>query len=135
MPTVVAVVKVGGRPLALLATHPVLPMVAGGMALRDAHLDALDRAVPPGHPAIVVGDLNATPWLRPLRALRAAAGLADSLEGHDVQPSWPADLPWIARIPIDHVLHSSHLATEARTLGRLDVGADHRPVFVQLGFR
>ena len=81
-----------------------------------------------------LGDLNATPWLRPLGALRAAAGLADSLEGHGVQPSWPADLPWIARIPIDLVLHSFHLATEARTLGRF-VGSDHRPVFVRLGFR
>ena len=134
VPSVEAVVRGGGRSLALFATHPVPAMDADGMAQRDAQLDALGRRIPHGRPALVVGDLNATPWSRPLRALRVAGGLADSLAGHGVQPSWPAELPWIARIPIDHVLHSDHLATEVRLLGRF-VGSDHRPVYARLVLR
>lgn len=134
VPSVEATLSVGGRPLTLLATHPVPAMSAAGMAERDAQLAALARRVRRGRPTLVVGDLNATPWSRPLRRLRADAGLVDSLAGHGVQPSWPAELPWIARIPIDHVLHSAHLVTEARALGRY-VGSDHRPVFARLALR
>ncbi len=134
VPSVDASVLVGGRSLRLFATHPVPAMDATGMAQRDAQIAALARSIPRGQPAIVVGDLNATPWSRPLRALRDATGLVDSLRGHGVQPSWPAEVPWVGRITIDHVLHSTHLVTEARSLGGL-VGSDHRPVYARLRFR
>lgn len=134
VPSIDATVTVGGRSLRLLATHPVPAMDADGMAQRDAQLAALARGVRRGEPTLVVGDLNATPWSRPLRAFRATAGLVDSMEGHGVRPSWPAELPWVARIPIDHVLHSSHLTTEARSLGGF-VGSDHRPVYARLRLR
>ncbi len=92
------------------------------------------RVVARGQPTLVVGDLNAMPWSRPLRSLREVTGLVDSLRGRGVQPSWPAEMPWIGRITIDHVLHSTHLVTEERALGGF-VGSDHRPAYAQLRFR
>ncbi len=134
VPSVDATVGVGGRSVRLLATHPVPAMDAVGMSQRDAQLAALANVIRRGQPTLVVGDLNATPWSRPLRALRDTTGLVDSLRGHGVQPSWPAEVPWIGRITIDHVLHSTHLVTDARALGG-SVGSDHRPVYVRLVLR
>jgi endonuclease/exonuclease/phosphatase (EEP) superfamily protein YafD len=133
-PSIEATVVAHGRAVALVATHPVPAMDAEGMRLRDARLASLARHIPRGVATAVIGDLDATPWSRPLRDLRRSTGLVDSLAGRGVQPSWPAALPWIARLPIDHVLPSAHLATAERALGR-DVGSDHRPVYARLVFR
>lgn len=134
VPSVLARVSVGGREVTVIATHPVPAMDARGQALRDAALSALDPVVPRGGPAVVIGDLNATPWSRPLRALRARTGLIDSLAGQGVQPSWPVGLPWVARIPIDHVYVTRDVAVLHRELGR-DVGSDHYPVVARLALQ
>ena len=134
VPSVIARVRVGEREVTVIATHPVPAMDARGQSLRDAALAALAGALPRGGPAVVIGDLNATPWSRPLRSLRARTGLVDSLAGHGVQPSWPVGLPWAARIPIDHVWVTPDVAVRERALGR-DVGSDHYPVVARLALR
>lgn len=134
VPSVIARVTVGGRDVTVIATHPVPAMDARGQSLRDAALSALADALPRRGPVVVAGDLNATPWSRPLRALRSRTGLVDSLAGHGVQPSWPVGLPWVARIPIDHVWVTPDVAVRDRALGR-DVGSDHYPVVAHLALR
>ena len=104
---------------------------------------AVDTAVtwwaekPDSDALVVLGDLNATPWNRTHRRLRAALGLEDSSRGNGYQPTFPAarrrHLP--LRIPIDHCLHDPALVTRERTLLPGVTGSDHAPLHVVLGWR
>ena len=72
--------------------------------MRDRQLQAAASwAAAQTLPAIVAGDLNTTPgsWIWP--RLVEPAGLLDSRRGQGAQASWPAPLPRIMRIPIDHL--------------------------------
>lgn len=123
-----AVLEWQERPVLLTAWHPMPPLQPGFHARRDAMLRQLaahGRAS--GLPAILAGDLNATPWSS------AFAGLA----GHGLRrasglmPTWPAALRGISGIPIDQVLVSHHWGVVDRAVGP-DIGSDHLPVAVRL---
>lgn len=116
--------------LTLVAVHPDFPLDPA--AWRADHA-AILRAARASDADLVVGDFNATPDHRPMRALaaagwRSAAELAD--EGW--QPTWPDDgrrrllgLPVPPLLQIDHVLVGPRLAA----LGTHTVdlhGSDHR---------
>lgn len=83
----------------------------------------------PGH-AIVLGDLNATPWSHAFRALLEDGELVSSQRGHGIQGSWRRE-PWPLSLPIDHCLHAPSLVTLERHLGPF-LGSDHRPLHVAL---
>ncbi len=128
-----------GRQLSFLSVH-TLPPVSGPYAqVRDQQIAAAGgwAAARRGEGAapVVIGDLNATPWSAPLRAMVADAGLVDSQRGHGLQASWPTGggLHGLLRIPIDHCLHDPALVTRARSLGP-ELGSDHRPVVVELAW-
>ena len=76
---------------------------------------------------IVCGDYNCTPWNAGFAQLLADANLQPGTSSSWL-PSWPADLPAILRVPIDHILVAGKLrVTEAR-LGA-NIGSDHLPLF------
>jgi len=82
-----------------------------------------------GEQAIVVGDLNVTPW-SPAFDVFTVLGLRDAGLGQGWQPTWPTGLG-VAGIPIDHVLLSPRL--EVRDYRRLKaMNSDHRPLAVEL---
>jgi len=79
-------------------------------------------------PAIVVGDLNATPWSNAFSGL----GHAGLLRATGLKPTWPAiGLGWMG-IPIDHVLVTPHWSVMERQIGP-NIGSDHLPVMVRIG--
>ena len=124
-------VDLDGQPVRVLGTHVVSPLTADRAARRGAMLDWV-----PGWtgrsdvPAVVMGDLNATPWSPALIGMLEEAGLIDSQVGHGLQASYPASLRWLG-IPIDHVLHGPELTTTNRRLGP-SLGSDHRMVHATL---
>lgn len=123
-------VRFGDRAMTVVATHVVPPSGAAGTAARDAQLRALGAlAVEAGPEAVVLGDLNTTPWSRPFRALMAV-GLTDTREGFGVHATWPTGF-FPLRIPIDHVATGASWVAAAREVGP-DVGSDHYPVYVAL---
>lgn len=131
LPTVVASVDAEGTSLAVVLTHPIPPVQAEPLAMQVAQLDAIAtrvRSLP--SLALVMGDLNATPWSRPFRDLVARSGLCDTRAGFGLQASFPAASS-ILRIPIDHALVSCAIGVTSREIGR-DVGSDHLPVIVDL---
>jgi endonuclease/exonuclease/phosphatase (EEP) superfamily protein YafD len=83
-------------------------------------------------PTIVVGDFGATPWSHSFRSLESDAELQDSMRGHGLQTTWPADQWPFLRLPMDHLLHSEELTTTDRYLGPT-FGVDHRPIVVTVG--
>lgn len=133
--------RVGGRPVALLGLHATAPLGFGATRDRDAQLAWVGRwSRSREGAAIVLGDLNATHWSHPFRALLVSGRLVDSARGFGPQPTWrsrygpvagPAAAPF--RIPIDHCLHSSDLATVARRTGPA-CGSNHLPLLVTLRF-
>lgn len=129
MPSVLAQVELGGRRFHLLGTHPLPPLGPAAARNRDAQLAATAEAVRAlGHPVLLIGDLNVSPWSFHFRRLLRHSGLRDGTRGRGFQPTWPAGLPPLL-IPIDHSLHSPGIQVIDRVVGE-DVGSDHYPLVV-----
>lgn len=129
-PTIVAQVSVASVSLSVIVTHPWPPMNAIAADALGVQLDAIAVRARSMPNALVMGDFNTTPWSRRFRRLLSASGLCDSRDGFGIQPTYPANL-WLARIPIDHLLHACTIGVTGRWVER-DVGSDHLPVVVDL---
>lgn len=129
-PSIVADLVLGTRSLSLIVIHPLPPVSAHAAAALDTELEAVAARARTQRDTLVMGDFNATPWSRRFRRLLADSGLCDSRDGFGLQPTFPAS-PWLARIPIDHLLHSCTIDVSARRVER-EVGSDHLPVVVDL---
>lgn len=136
IPAIAAELELGGRTAALLGVHTLPPVSTDYAARRDAQLAAAGRWAEAqraaGRAPIVLGDLNASPFSAPLRALLAGADLVDSQRGFGLQESWPTGQV-LLRIAIDHCLHDRALAVVARDLGPA-LGSDHLPLLVELAW-
>jgi endonuclease/exonuclease/phosphatase (EEP) superfamily protein YafD len=117
-----------GRRVRLAALHLMPPLSAHYHGARNDKLRSVAAAAhDSGQPALLVGDLNATPWSSAFTGLqsqgfRRAGGL---------RPTWPAGGGGWAGIPIDHVTGTAQWTVASSRLGP-DVGSDHLPVVVQL---
>lgn len=115
----------------VVATHPFPPTTPARAHLRNDQLEAIAAHVRGlSGPVVLLGDLNTTPWSPHFRRLLETSGLQDSSRGHGVLPTWPALLPWILRIPLDHCLHSPGISVRRREVGP-DLGSDHLPLLVE----
>jgi endonuclease/exonuclease/phosphatase (EEP) superfamily protein YafD len=119
-----------GRPsLSLLAVHTYSPtMDPSRTRNRDIQLNAVSDWVQSknGH-AIVLGDLNITPWSYPFQRLLKDADLVDSRVGRGLYASWPSQLGSLG-IPIDHALVSKDLQVRYRGLLHRPKRSDHRGI-------
>ena len=120
-----------GQPIRLIAWHPMPPISPFDHTSRNQQLFALAKAAKnSGQPAILAGDLNATPWSNAFSGLdqaglRRATGLT---------PTWPAiGYGWMG-IPIDSVLVTSQWAVMEKKVGP-NLGSDHLPVLVRIALR
>ena len=130
VPSIVASVEAGPEILQVIATHPLPPGSAEYSWRRNEQLDALPDYVDSSFPAIVLGDLNTTPWNYHFKRLLKRSGLLDSSRGWGIQPTWPTHNP-LFWIPIDHCLHSPDVFVVNREIGP-EVGSDHYPLIVDL---
>jgi endonuclease/exonuclease/phosphatase (EEP) superfamily protein YafD len=128
-PSIVARLRLGGDPFALVLTHVHTPF-AGNVHRRQ--LEALaDARKGLGERVAICGDFNAVPWSSSFRSLASAGGLSDVHRGHWLQGSWPS---WSAllRVPIDNCLISRGLTVLEQAHGP-DVGSDHLPLIIRFG--
>ena len=103
------------------------------LAIRDAYLGELaELARASTTSAVLAGDLNATVWSPPLRALLKTTGFEDTGRKRGFQATWNRTNPLFA-LSIDHVLHSDDLRCLSRKIG-LSFGSDHRPLVVDFSF-
>ncbi len=131
VPSIVAQAQVEGRPLTIVATHPLPPVNSSYAADRNRQLASLARlANEQENPVFLLGDLNATSWSPHFADLLRQTDLRDSRKGFGIQPTWPRGSPplWI---PLDHCLVSPSLKVHNRRVGP-SVGSDHYPVIVDL---
>lgn len=130
LPAVVARLQRAGRNLVLVGMHPLPPVGNVAAARRDAQLRATAQWLgrQPAA-AVLVGDLNATPWSHGMRLLTANSELR--LSATAGRPTWRARSPFA--LPIDHALVAGRLRVLDRQIGPA-VGSDHRPQRVDLGW-
>lgn len=132
MPAIMARLRLDGRTLTLIGTHPHSPLTPARAASRNEQLLAVARlaAEQPGA-VIVAGDLNITPWSPLFGEVLRIGRLGDSRLGFGLQSTWPAWLPALMRIPIDHCLVSSQVQVHRRWVGGR-MGSDHLPLILEV---
>lgn len=131
VPALLTQVKVGGRPVRVMAVHAFPPGESDMARTRDAQLRAAAKvARESADPIVVCGDFNATPWLPIFADTLTFSGLKDSRLGFGTQGTWPARYaPCL--IPLDHCLVSPKIGVSTfQTLP--GIGSDHLPVLVEL---
>ncbi len=117
--------------LSLLLLHPPTPMRPAKFRHRANQFEMADGLLGAG-PRVLVGDLNATPWSPYFKELLARTRLRDAREGAGLVTTWPASMPPLLRIPIDHCLVSEEVRVRAVRAGPR-TGSDHLPLVVELG--
>jgi endonuclease/exonuclease/phosphatase (EEP) superfamily protein YafD len=129
-PTVVARLRVAGKPVTVVVTHVHTPF-AGSIHVRQ--LDALAAARSQlGERVVVCGDFNTPPWSGPLRDFAADTRLHDLYGSHAwAGYSWPT-WGYVLRVPIDNCFVSDGVAVTGHHDGP-NVGSDHRPLVVDIG--
>ncbi len=131
-PTFVVKLNRDGRDFTLVCTHPRQPLPPEGFAQRNDQLEQVGEILAGlSGPVVLVGDLNTTMWSPCFSRLCAAGRLESARRGRGVLASWPAFLPPVLRVPIDHVLVGPGVAVTACRLGPR-VGSDHLPVIVDV---
>ncbi|WP_200284443.1 endonuclease/exonuclease/phosphatase family protein [Rhabdochromatium marinum] len=116
-----------GRRVRVIALHPMPPLSVYFHQLRNQQLHHLMSDLDPTQPAILAGDLNASPWSS------AFAGLARTgvRRASGLQPTWPAVGQGWFGIPIDQVLVTTAWCGVERAPTR-SLGSDHRALSVRL---
>ena len=132
LPSLVTELQVKGKPVTLIATHPLSPRNKTKFRLRNKQLYAIAQAFRERNdPLIMVGDLNITSFSPVFDRFIEQIDLYDSRQGFGVQPTWPGHAWLVARIALDHCLLSPDLRVTQRQLGSY-VGSDHLPVYVEI---
>ena len=133
LPSLAGSVQVAGRPLRFVALHTRWPVTPGLAQARDRSLVAAAGLLATGEgPAVVLGDLNATPYSPVYVDFLRASGMRDAANGSRWQPTWLAGF-WPLALRIDHVLVSPGLCVDGTEVGPA-VGSDHRPLTARLQF-
>jgi endonuclease/exonuclease/phosphatase (EEP) superfamily protein YafD len=108
----------------LLAVHPPPPFSADYQRMWRSELAAVAAWARPRR-AVVIGDLNATPWSAAFRALCRDGGVRGPGGLSALSPTWMRGT--VLGAPIDHVLLGDGLAYTGHAVGG-DIRSDHRPV-------
>ncbi len=133
IPTLLGKIRINGKPVTVIVTHPPPPKNQRDASLRDLQIAKLAELAHSSPSAIILcGDFNITPWSVPFRRLERLGNLLNTSRGFGYQPTWPVDRPWLG-IPIDHCLVSKDIMTARRSIGA-QIGSDHLPVILDLKF-
>jgi len=133
LPSIAGHVQFAGRPLRFLALHTHWPITPGLARARNRALAAAARSLVEGSgPAVVLGDLNATPWSPVYANFLRDSGTRDVADEARWQPTWMAGF-WPLALRIDHLFVSPGLCVLRAQVGPA-IGSDHRPVVARLRF-
>jgi endonuclease/exonuclease/phosphatase (EEP) superfamily protein YafD len=132
VPSIVARVATSAGEVVVFATHPLPPVGAEHFNLRNDQLQRIAeylRTV--SGPAILLGDLNTSPWSFHFKRFVQVSALVDTSRGQGWQPTWPVIMPLLF-VPIDHALCTKDIVVLSRETGA-NIGSDHYPLVVTFG--
>lgn len=130
-PSIDVRVNVDGQLVRIVVIHPPPPTSTLFYQQRNALFEAVasDISGQDDH-AILLGDLNATPWTKHFKKLEQVSGLSNARKGFGIRPSWPAG-KFLLSIPIDHMLVSDRIQT--LSFDTVDAsGSDHHGILSDL---
>ncbi len=135
-PLLETVINLDGTEIAILNLHVIRPRnYWTNFVLEDAFEQvgkwSLQQQAAGRH-AVVIGDFNSTPWAHPFRDMLRDGNMVNGQRGLGLRNTWPATLPDLLRIPIDHVVYSGDVWTIRHEIG-VPMGSDHLPLTVELG--
>lgn len=134
-PSITFQIQIDDTFIEVISTHPMPPVSADAQTSRNEQLMAVaDFAKSRTNPLIVVGDLNTTMWTGPYKNLCEKLSLTNARKGFGILPGWPASLPGIMRIPIDHCLVSDEVFISNCRLGS-EISSDHLPLIIDFQIR
>jgi len=114
----------------IIGVHTLSPGLRKRTLVRNRQLQALaEWASSLKNKAVIMGDLNITPWSPPFSRMLHQGNLADSRWYRGNYASWPTDLGFLG-IPIDHALVTKGTTVVHRSVGPLAPDSDHRPITV-----
>lgn len=120
-----------GETVTIVGIHPLPPMAARWAESRNSEIALMGQiATETADPFILLGDLNASPWSAPMRALMASTDLHYALQGYGVWPTWLLGGALLGA-PLDYVLISPEWHVVDYT-EHGDIGSDHLPVQADL---
>jgi|JI10StandDraft_1071094.scaffolds.fasta_scaffold178123_2 endonuclease/exonuclease/phosphatase (EEP) superfamily protein YafD len=137
--TLATVMIPDGQTFRLYETHTLPPISSQYSSIRNNELMQLADIISadPGTHKVFLGDFNITPYSAWFRDTENRSGLKSAMRGLGIQAfsngTWPAFLPALFRIPIDHLLVSEKISVIKRDVGP-DLGSDHLPVLTVLRF-
>lgn len=127
-------IELDGKPIDAVSLHPFTPNA--NIKSRDGEFAAIAARFTAERPErlMLMGDFNATPWCPAMKQLVKALKLRNAREGRGINTTWPTFLPFLFRIPIDHVLVSANLGVAAFGATRR-IGSDHLPTVTVIYFK
>lgn len=120
-----------GDTIRFLGVHPKPPLVFQSSSARDAQLYAAGLILQNGtRPAVLAGDLNATPWEIGIERMRRIGSLIDPRKGYGFIRTFNAK-SWWEKWPLDQIFYTTGFETiSLEVLGAF--GSDHYPYVVRL---
>lgn len=129
-PWISAVMHAPGGPVRVIGMHPRTPRSGQRFDQRNEQYDhAAEIAANAGMPAVLLGDLNCTPFSPWFQRLLKRGKLRDSALGFGLHSTWQSNG---IRLPIDHILVSDDWHVVERKVHPDWMGSDHRPVIAVL---
>jgi len=131
--SITAFFEFSGEKIKIIATHPKPPLHKFNYEERNNHLNniALSEANR-DYELILIGDLNLTSYSVIFKSFCTETKLTDSRKGFGFNHSWHL-IPFLTTTTLDHCLVSENIFVKKREVG-YNIGSDHKPVYVELGF-
>ena len=125
------------RQFRVFATHLLPPMNRSLFKQRNDQLRDVARRVKghrqqfPGVPAVLVGDLNLTPWSPLFSELQLQSGLKRGIDAFSLTPTWYRFPGFPFGLVLDHGLVEPSLVCTSYQVGP-SIGSDHRSITIRL---
>jgi endonuclease/exonuclease/phosphatase (EEP) superfamily protein YafD len=131
-PWISTVMHAPGGPVRIIGMHPRTPRSGQRFDQRNEQYDrAAGIAMNAGMPAVLLGDLNCTPYSPWFRRLLERGKLRDSALGFGLHSTWRSNG---IGLPIDHILVSEDWRVIRRSEHPDRMGSDHHPVIATLAY-
>lgn len=120
-----------GQPVTIVGIHPLPPMTGDWAASRNSEIALMGQVANEAtQPLILLGDLNASPWSQPMRALLASTDLHYAMQGNGIGLTWRL-AGVLLGAPLDYILVSPAWHVADYVEGG-DIRSDHIPIQADL---
>ena len=123
-----------GKPVELIAVHPLPPMGSRNSKLRNDEMMNVSSQFNPQASRVMTGDFNMPPWSPWFARVTSNSQTVDAARGFGPTRTWQVFPTIVGGLKIDHALLSNDFYVHDFRVGP-DIWSDHRPIIVDFSFR